>query len=111
MKCNEGGGSSDLPGADMTDAWDGGSTLSANQFEGVDAQFDDVVDPSPEGGHRIRHHKQKNISELDVQLQIVLVHALSEQINAKKLTVKHYIVIKILKIQNFRSKFVQILVF
>lgn len=69
-----------LPGTNVSDAGRNGPTVNTDQFKGVDAQFCHIVDPSPQGSHRVRHDEEQYITELNKQLEVIFVSTLNEEI-------------------------------
>lgn len=56
-----------------------GSLKDAAKLEGVGSYFYHVIEQSPEGGHRIRGRKQKRVTKLKEQLQIIIKSTLEKK--------------------------------
>ena len=56
-----------------------GSLKDAAKLEGVGSYFYHVIEQSPEGGHRIGGRKQKRVTKLKEQLQIIIKSTLEKK--------------------------------
>ena len=56
-----------------------GSLKDAAKLEGVGSYFYHVIEQSPEGGHRIGGRKQKRVTKLKEQLQIIIKSTLGKK--------------------------------